>query len=491
MPIQPPPNRIYGFLKSFPKGVNSDVDPLLLEPEQLSFAQNATVRGDFVHQRPPFLNLPLVFQSAQTQLDFNTGIFQGACYFLPDSGEACIMVAVGGNLFQLTVENGSCYVEEIILGTNIVSAPSAPTGLTATAQDNAVLITWTAPANANSYNILRNTTGSATTYTTIATAASGTGYVDGTALNGTAYYYAVQAVNGGGTSGDSGQVTATPFAPTTAPATPTGLAATASSGQIVLAWNSVSGAYFYSVFRGVTSGGESATALASGLTTPNYTDNSVSNGITYYYTVSAINFVGTSGKSSEVSASPLSAPAAPTGVYAYGFTAWALLLCSAVPAATSYNLYQVSGGVYTKLASGLTAPSFAGNSVLTYNATALTNGTTYSYAWTAVNANGESAYSATISATPTASIPAIPSNAAMTVSATGITISWTPVAATGYLVAFGGSPIVYLPPAATSSTGQYSLSFNAVSGTTYYGTVRAVNLTTGAISSVPALSGHY
>lgn len=88
--------------------------------------------------------------------------------------------------------------------------PTAPTGLTATAGDARVTLGWTAPSGATSYNVKRKTTGA---FTTIATPASNS-YVDTTAVNGTAYTYAVSAVNSAGTSADSSTASATPVAGT-------------------------------------------------------------------------------------------------------------------------------------------------------------------------------------------------------------------------------------------------------------------------------------
>jgi len=56
---------------------------------------------------------------------------------------------------------------------------------------------------------------------------------------------------------------------------------------------------------GNTSGGESGTAIATGVITTSYTDNSVANGTTYYYKVTAANSAGTSGYSNEASATPV------------------------------------------------------------------------------------------------------------------------------------------------------------------------------------------
>jgi len=87
--------------------------------------------------------------------------------------------------------------------------PAAPSNLTATAGDAQVVLAWTASMGATSYNVLRSTTNGGT-YLSIAMEITTTNYTDTTAVNGTTYYYAVQAVNAGGTSGNSNQVSATP-----------------------------------------------------------------------------------------------------------------------------------------------------------------------------------------------------------------------------------------------------------------------------------------
>ena len=99
-------------------------------------------------------------------------------------------------------------------------------------------------------------------------------------------------------------VPAGPVTPTL-PAAPSGLTATAGSGQVSLSWKAVPKATGYNVYRGTSTGGESATPIATGLTSPSDTDTSVTNGTTYYYTVTAVNAVGEGLPSSEASATPV------------------------------------------------------------------------------------------------------------------------------------------------------------------------------------------
>ncbi len=94
------------------------------------------------------------------------------------------------------------------------NAPTAPTGLVATAGTGQVGLTWTATSGATSYHVKRSTTnGSGYTQIAAPTAAS---YNDSAVTAGTAYYYVVTALNSYGESANSAQATATPTAATTA-----------------------------------------------------------------------------------------------------------------------------------------------------------------------------------------------------------------------------------------------------------------------------------
>jgi autotransporter-associated beta strand protein len=90
------------------------------------------------------------------------------------------------------------------------SAPPAPTGLTATAGDAQVTLSWTPSVGATSYIVKRGTL-SGGPYTSMVTNAT-TSYVNTGLLNGTTYYYVVTAANALGESANSSQKSATPAA---------------------------------------------------------------------------------------------------------------------------------------------------------------------------------------------------------------------------------------------------------------------------------------
>lgn len=109
-------NRIYGYLKSFSKGINSDVAPLLLPTDQLAFAVNATVRGNLVRQRPNFFKLTLVDNTSGA---FQQGLYQGACYYRGTDGS--IMCAVNGNLFKISIVDSVATVDQIVFSVDLRS----------------------------------------------------------------------------------------------------------------------------------------------------------------------------------------------------------------------------------------------------------------------------------------------------------------------------------------------------------------------------------
>jgi hypothetical protein len=98
-----------------------------------------------------------------------------------------------------------------------VTPPAAPTGLAATAGNMQVALTWSASSGATSYNVKRGTANGGP-YPTVVPATT-TSYTDTTVTNGTTYYYVVSAVNSGGESANSSQVSATPGGSTSIQAT--------------------------------------------------------------------------------------------------------------------------------------------------------------------------------------------------------------------------------------------------------------------------------
>jgi hypothetical protein len=90
----------------------------------------------------------------------------------------------------------------------------------------------------------------------------------------------------------------------TLPSPPLNLSATNGTSQIILNWTAPSDSgglniTGYNIYRGITSGGETKLTSIIG-NTLSYIDTQVSNGQTYFYTVTANNSLGESGKSADV-----------------------------------------------------------------------------------------------------------------------------------------------------------------------------------------------
>src|SRR6266436_6720422 len=92
--------------------------------------------------------------------------------------------------------------------TPVLSAPVAPTSLTATPGNMQVTLSWSVSTGATSYHIKRSTT-NGSGYAQISAPAT-TGYIDTGLTNGTTYCYIVTALNTAGESANSNQTSATP-----------------------------------------------------------------------------------------------------------------------------------------------------------------------------------------------------------------------------------------------------------------------------------------
>ena len=252
--------------------------------------------------------------------------------------------------------------------------------------------------------------------------------------------------------------------PTNAPATPTGLNATAGDAQVSLSWNAAQDATSYIIKRSTTPGGPYASIATNA--SPSYVNIGLVNATTYYYVVMARNVVGDSGDSGEASATPqLSIPPAPISLVATGGNAQVSLSWTASAGATGYIVKRstTGGSGYVNLATNVTTG-------LT-DATVI-NGTTYYYVVTATNAAGESANSTQASATP--QIPA-PTGLSATAGNAQVALSWSASAgAASYIVkrsTTSGSGYVNIVTNATTTYTNIGLANN----TTYYFVVSALN----------------
>lgn len=336
-----------------------------------------------------------------------------------------------------------------------VTVPDAPTGLTATPGDGEVALTWTAPAN---------TGGALITYYMVYVDGkvpagevnpTGTSYTVTGLTNGKEYTFAVSASNSAGEGAKSTEVKATPDASATGLTAPTNLQATSGNGRVTLTWtapstdggNPVSG---YKVYRGTTTGSVTLLATVGNVTT--YTDSSVSNGQTYYYTVSAVNSNGEGPQSDEDSATPVAVSTVPSAPLALASTAGngQVTLTWTAPASDGGS----SIDYYIVYRDGVDVGHGAGTSM---TVTGLTNGQQYSFTVAAHNSIGTGPQSAAVTATAgtDVTVPGAPTGLTVSAGDGQVTLSWTAPADNGgedidyYIVYQNGVDVAH--PTSTSA----------------------------------------
>ncbi|MCR8636642.1 S-layer homology domain-containing protein [Paenibacillus radicis (ex Xue et al. 2023)] len=116
------------------------------------------------------------------------------------SGTGIFQVSVGGT-GSLTPIMTSFAIASIETPT----APAAPMGVTATAGNAQMALTWNEVPGATGYNVKRSSV-SGSGYSVIAANLTGTTYIDYAVGTGMTYYYVVTAVNASGESGQSNEV---------------------------------------------------------------------------------------------------------------------------------------------------------------------------------------------------------------------------------------------------------------------------------------------
>lgn len=185
------------------------------------------------------------------------------------------------------------------------SAPSAPTGVSATVSGSQIKVSWNSVSNATSYKVYWSESGNS--YNTTIGTTSNTYIYDNVPYENN--YYKVKAINdygeselssyaychyssGGGGGGGGGG--------TTAPNAPTGVTATNIGSTMLpdvkITWNSVSNATGYKVYKS-TSPNSGYTQHGSETTTTYLYDHNPSQG-NNYYKVKAVNSAGESSYSS-------------------------------------------------------------------------------------------------------------------------------------------------------------------------------------------------
>ncbi|HWH79064.1 MAG TPA: hypothetical protein VNT76_16895, partial [Candidatus Binatus sp.] len=232
---------------------------------------------------------------------------------------------------------------------------------------------------------MKRATNSGGPYTTLTNVPLAT-FTDASVAVGSSYFYAVSAVNSFGEGLNSLQAAVTAC---NSPTTPTNVTTTGSNSAIIVRWNPVPGATSYKVSRFTSS---TPPITIGTVTSTNFTDTNIVGGTIYFYLAAASNACSQSAFSAFAPGSVSGPPAAPGSLTASPGDSKITLAWNGSADSFKVKRSLTNGGPYAVIATNVLTANFLDSP--------LTNGTTYYYVVSGVNAIGESADSAQASATP-------------------------------------------------------------------------------------------
>ncbi len=284
-------------------------------------------------------------------------------------------------------------------------------------------------------------------------------------VEGTRYYYRVQAVNAGGVSDYSNETSVA-----TVLSVPGNLTAKASSSsQITLTWTDKSSTENgFVIERSPVTNSSYAVVATVGANTTSFTDSGLSESTKYWYRVRAYNSDTSSAYSSERQATTLhDLPAAPSAL------AITSLLSTKVTLSWTDNSDNESGFNIQRRegASGTFAnikTTAANTTSYTDHDSTLTDGTSYSYRVCSTNSAGDSAYSNIVSGTTTLNAPT--ALTAQAISSSQISLTWSDKSATETGFSIERSPVTQTNYAVIATVGTNVTSFtdSDLNGATKY-----------------------
>jgi titin len=382
--------------------------------------------------------------------------------------------------------------------------PNSPSGLTATAGNAQVSLSWTAPAGngsaVQSYKVEMSANGGVS-WTTIEAANAATTYVATGLTNGTTYAFRVSATNAVGTGIYGSLVAATPATVATAP---TNLAIATGDGFVSLSWLAPvsngglptthyvveqwnAGTSTWDQICGVT-GQPSCTAALTRVVT------GLTNGVTHDFRVAAVNARGAGAYATQSAAASIGAvPGIPTGLTATSGNGQVALAWSA-PASLGGS--PIVGYKIERSPTGTgdwsTVSANTGSAITAYTVSGLANGTQVFFRVSAINGGGTGSASSTANATPNQPATA-PQNVVATAGNTQAIITWTAPSNLG-----GSSLVNYVVQMSTDSgstwaqtattTGTTSTWTGLTNGTKYVFRVYAVTAAGDGVASSPVIA---
>jgi fibronectin type 3 domain-containing protein len=360
-----------------------------------------------------------------------------------------------------------------------------PLNLQALPADDKAALSWASPSNLGGsaitgYKLYRGD--SPSSMMPLATVGAVTNYDDSAVINGHLYYYSVASINAVGEGTASSPVSCVPGY---VPSAPVSLLASPSDGKVALSWaaplsdngHEIIG---YSIYRGLSS--ENLALLASLAAVINFDDQAVSNGMTYYYRVTASNSMGEGAFSPLASAKPATLPSSPILLSATGGVGsidltWSAPSDNGGDAITGYAIYRgASPSSLSQLA--ITAST-------NYHDSTLAHSTLYYYEVKAVNSIGQGPSAA--ASAHTAGLPSAPIGLIGSASETSVQLSFGAPsqdgrsAITGYNIYRGLTPQSMSLVATTMGTTYEDKGLQP--GTTYCYSVTAVNAVGEGLSS--------
>jgi hypothetical protein len=293
--------------------------------------------------------------------------------------------------------------------------------LSANPGDGTVALSWNQPydnVGITGYVVKRSTASNMTgAVATHGGRWTGTTFNDTGLVDGTLYYYTVDAYDAAGNHSTSNIAAARPVSTKV-----TGLSVTVQSPALALNWSSLSGADSYRVMRSTNNNMNGAAQIGSLVAGTGYSDSSVTAGTTYYYTVAAHFPGGTYGIASDVASgkvptiiAPAADTAPPTSVianasYDYSSGTAVALGWSAATDDVGVAGYRIKRATNSAMSANLVTLDSPGTG-LSYTDSSVVSGTTYYYQVAAYDAAGNlAAYSPAVSPVRDATAPTVSSN---------------------------------------------------------------------------------
>ena len=320
-------------------------------------------------------------------------------------GSHSITAQYNGDTYDVPSSSGRTTV-------NVAAAPGAPTGLSVVAGNGQATVGWQAPVSSPAGNPIDSfgitpclgtwsgTTCNGTSLPTLKVAGNLTSFVVPNLANGQTYSFSVDAINAAGTGPAANTTTVVPGlpgAPTAVSVTGTG------NGTATVHWTAPSnaGAAAISGYT-VTPSGLASTTFWSNATSE--TVSGLTDGSAYTFSVAAVNPYGTGPSATSGSGTPAAtAPGAPTGLQvtpgdAQATVTWVAPTSTGGSAITGYTITPYIAGTAQTPTSATASPA---------TVTGLTDGTTYTFTVSAVNAVGSAASAQSWAMTPQAT-PVVP-----------------------------------------------------------------------------------